>query len=105
VQPEDVVDVFVHVAVLDLAIEYLPAVISESFTLSLLTAVLLKLSLELVLVVEGRAVTRFRGAMTVRATLTPALLVWATAAGSKIVVGPPARRRPCPPGGLYHTPG
>ena len=86
VQPEDVVDVFVYVAVLNLAIEYLPAVISEGFTLSLLTAVLLKLSLELILVVKGRAVTRFRGAMTVRAKLTAALLLWAIAAGSKIVV-------------------
>jgi hypothetical protein len=86
VEPEGVVDVFVYVAVLNLAIEYLPAVISESFTLSLLTAVLLKLSLELVLRVKARAVTRFRGAMTPRAKLTAALLLWATAAGSKIVV-------------------
>jgi hypothetical protein len=86
VQPEDVVDVFVYVAVLNLAIEYLPAVISESFTLSLLTAILLKLSLELVLVAKGRAMTRFRGAMTVRTKLTAGLLLWATAAGSKIVV-------------------
>jgi hypothetical protein len=85
-KPEDVVDVFVYVAVLNLAIEYLPAVISETFTLSLLTAVLLKLALELVLLVKARAVTRFRGAMTVRARLTAALLLWATAAGSKIVV-------------------
>ena len=37
----DVVDVFVYVVVLNLFIEYFPAVISESFTLSLLTAVLL----------------------------------------------------------------
>lgn len=86
VKPEDVVDVFVYVVVLNLAIEYLPAVISESFTLSLLTAVLLKLSLELVLIVKARAVTRFRGAMTARAKLTAALLLWATAAGSKLVV-------------------
>ena len=54
--PEDVVDVFVYVVVLNLAIEYLPAVLSESFTLSLITAVLLKLSLELVLIVKARAV-------------------------------------------------
>jgi hypothetical protein len=86
VAPEDVVDVFVYVAVLNLAIEYLPAVISESFTLSLLTAVLLKLALEVVLIGKARAVTRFRGAMTAGAKLTAALLLWATAAGSKIVV-------------------
>jgi hypothetical protein len=86
VQPEDVVDVFVYVVVLNLAIEYLPAVISESFTLSLLTAVLLKLSLELVLILKARGMSRFRGAMTVRSKVTAALLVWAIAAGSKIVV-------------------
>jgi hypothetical protein len=85
-RPEDVVDVFVYVVVLNLAIEYLPAVISETFTLSLLTAVLLKLSLELVLIIKARAVAGFRGAMTGRAKLTAALLLWATAAGSKIVV-------------------
>jgi hypothetical protein len=83
---EDIVDVFVYVVVLNLAIEYLPAVLSESFTLSLLTAVLLKLSLELVLIVKARAVARFRGAMTVPAKLSAGLLLWATAAGSKIVV-------------------
>jgi hypothetical protein len=86
VEPEDVVDVFVYVAVLNLAIEYLPAVISESFSLSLLTAVLLKLALELVLVFKARAVERLRGAMTVGAKLTAVVLLWATAAGSKIVV-------------------
>ena len=86
VKPEDVVDVFVYVVVLNLAIEYLPAVISESFTLSLLTAVLLKLCLELVLIVKARAMRRFSGAMTVRARFTAALLLWATAAGSKVVV-------------------
>lgn len=38
-RPEHIIDVFVYVVVLNLAIEYLPAVISEGFTLSLLTAV------------------------------------------------------------------
>ena len=41
-----VVDVFVYVVVLNLFVEYLPVVISETFTLSLLTAVLLKGVLE-----------------------------------------------------------
>ena len=86
VAPEDVVDVFVYAVVLNLAIEWLPSVISEGFTLSLLTAVLLKLSLEVVLVVKRRAVARLRGALTVRAKVVAALLLWATAAGSKLVV-------------------
>jgi hypothetical protein len=86
VEPVDVVDVFVYVTVLNLTIEYLPAVISETFTLSLLTAVLLKLALEVVLLAKGRAVARFRGATSVPAKVVAALLLWATAAGSKLVV-------------------
>jgi len=85
-QPEDVVDVFVYVVVLNLTIEYFPAVISESFTLSLLTAVLLKLALEVVILVKGRAVARFRGARTVPVKVTAAFLLWLTAAGSKFAV-------------------
>lgn len=54
VTPLDLVDVLVYVVVLNLAIEFLPAVISETFTLSLLTAVLLKLVLELVMSVRRR---------------------------------------------------
>lgn len=77
---------FVYVVVLNLAIEYVPAVISEGFTLSLLTAVLLKLALEVVIVLKGRALARFRSALTVRGRIIAALLVWATAAGSKLVV-------------------
>ena len=50
----DVVDVFVYVVVLNLFVEYLPAVISETFTLSLLTAVLLKAVLEVVVAVKKR---------------------------------------------------
>ena len=41
-RPAYVIDLFVYVVVLNLAIEYVPSVISESFTLSLLTAALLK---------------------------------------------------------------
>ena len=49
-RPSDVVDLFVYVVVLNLAIEFVPSVISEGFTLSLLTALLLKIALELVIV-------------------------------------------------------
>ena len=34
-RPADIIDVFVYVVVLNLAIEYVPSVISEGFTLSL----------------------------------------------------------------------
>lgn len=85
-RPADVVDVFVYVVVLNLAIEYLPTVISEGFTLSLLTAVLLKVALELVIVLKTKVVDRLRGATTRRGKIAAALALWAVAAGSKLVV-------------------
>jgi hypothetical protein len=85
-RPADVIDVFVYVVVLNLAIEYVPSVISEGFTLSLLTAVLLKLALELVLLLKGQILTRLRAATSRRAKLTAAVSLWAVAAGSKLVV-------------------
>ena len=80
------VDVFVYVVVLNLAVEYLPAVISEGFTLSLLTAVLLKLALEVVIRLKGAIVRRLRAATTRRAKTVAALSLWVVAAGSKVVV-------------------
>ena len=44
---------FVYIVVLNLAIEYVPSVISEGFTLSLLTAVSLKIALEMVIVLKN----------------------------------------------------
>jgi hypothetical protein len=82
----DVIDVFVYVVVLNLAIEYVPSVISEGFTLSLLTAVLLKAALELVILVKGQILTRLRAATSGRAKLAAAVSLWAVAAGSKLVV-------------------
>jgi hypothetical protein len=79
-------DLFVYVVVLNLAIQYLPAVISETFTLSLLTAALLKVTLELVLVLKGAVLARLRGATTRLAKTTSALMLWVVAAGSKLVV-------------------
>lgn len=83
---EDVVDVLVYVVVLNLAVEYLPRVISEGFTLSLLTALLLKLALEVVIVVKGWVVDRFRAAQTRTGKVVAGLGLWVVAAGSKLVV-------------------
>lgn len=80
------VDLFVYVVVLNLAIEYLPAVISETFTLSLLTAALLKIALEAVLSLKGVILGRLRSATTRRAKAVAALALWVVAAGSKLVV-------------------
>jgi hypothetical protein len=62
--PEHVVDVFVYVVVLNLANEYVPTVITETFTVSLLTAVLLKVVLEGVVWVKDRLKGRFKAATT-----------------------------------------
>lgn len=85
-RPADVIDVFVYVVVLNLAIEYLPSVISEGFSLSLLTAVLLKVALELVIGLKTRVVQRFRTATTALGRVVAALSLWIVAAGSKLVV-------------------
>jgi len=81
-----VVDVFVYVVVLNLFIEHLPQVVSETFTLSLLTAVLLKGVLEVVLVAKARVVDRFRRASRPLGRVVAAIMVWAVAFGSKFVV-------------------
>jgi hypothetical protein len=84
-----VVDVFVYVVVLGLFVQFLPRVISESFAVSLVTAVLLKLVLEVVVMVKSRLVRRLRGPrdQLPRAgrVLSIAGLV-ATGAGSKFLV-------------------
>jgi hypothetical protein len=85
-RPADVIDVFVYVVVLNLAIEYVPSVISESFTLSLLTAGLLKVALELVLLLKGRIIATLRASRTRAAKVGAAVALWAVAAGSKLVV-------------------
>jgi len=82
----DVIDLFVYVVVLSLAIEYTPSIISESFTLSLLTAALLKIALEVVIVLKSEILTRLRAADTRRAKLAAAVSLWVVAVGSKLVV-------------------
>ena len=72
--------------VLNLAIEYVPSVISENFTLSLLTASVLKVTLELVIKVKNKILDRLRVATTARTKIVAALSLWVVAAGSKIVV-------------------
>ncbi|GAA4874968.1 hypothetical protein ACFQ34_05800 [Pseudonocardia benzenivorans] len=81
-----VVDLFVYTVVLNLFVEYLPGVISETFTLSLLTAVLLKVVLEVVLVAKKRVVGRFRAASTRTGKVVAGVMVWAVAFGSKFLV-------------------
>ncbi len=86
VEAPDILDVFVYVVVLNLAVEYLPAVIAESFTISLLTAVLLKAVLEVVVALKSRLKDRFRAAQTGLAKAVTALMLWALLVGSKFAV-------------------
>jgi hypothetical protein len=81
-----VVDVAVYVVVLNLFIEYLPQVLSETFTLSLLTAVLLKGVLELVVAAKDRVKARFRDASTPVGKVVAGVLLWAVLFGSKFLV-------------------
>lgn len=86
VSPADVIDLFVYVVVLNLAAEYVPLVITETFTLSLLTALVLKLTLEVVVLLKDRAKRRFKAASTVVGKVAAALLLWLILVGSKFVV-------------------
>jgi hypothetical protein len=81
-----IVDVFVYVVVLNLFVEYLPQVISETFTLSLLTAVLLKGVLEIVVAAKNRVKARFRHASTPIGKVVAAVLLWVVLFGSKFLV-------------------
>ena len=85
-RPADLVYVFVYVVVLNLAVEYVPAVISEGFTLSLLTAVVLKLALEVVIWLKGQVVRGLRAASRWPVKLALGVSLWVVAAGSKFVV-------------------
>lgn len=86
VSPADVIDVLVYVVVLNLAAEYLPTVITETFTFSLLTALLLKLTLEVVLWLKDRLKRRFKAATTLSARAGAGVLLWLVMVGSKFVV-------------------
>ena len=80
------VDVFVYVVVLNLFVEYFPRVISETFTLSLLTAVLLKGVLEVVVAAKNRVKARFRAASTPGGKVVTAVMLWGVLFGSKFLV-------------------
>ena len=81
-----VVDVFVYVVVLNLFVEYFPQVLSETFTLSLLTALLLKGVLEVVVAAKNRVKKRFHQASTPIGKVAVGLLLWVVLFGSKFLV-------------------
>ena len=81
-----VIDIFVYTVVLNLFVEYLPQFIAETFTLSLLTAGLLKAVLEIVIAVKNRVKVRFRRATSAAGKALAGLLLWAVLFGSKFLV-------------------
>ena len=81
-----IVDLFVYVVVLNLFVEYAPRVISETFTLSLLTAVLLQLVLESVVVAKNYLKARFKRAQTPRGKVVAGLLLWLIVFVSKFAI-------------------
>ncbi|MEL4319917.1 hypothetical protein WJX64_12950 [Leifsonia sp. YIM 134122] len=86
IRPIDLVDVLVYLVILGLFVQFFPAVISESFLLSLLTAVLLKVALEVVVALKTRVVARVRAATTLPGRAVAAALLFVVAAGSKFVI-------------------
>ena len=85
-RPVDLVDVFVYVVVLNLAVQFVPSVLSETFTVSLLTAVLLKAVLEVVVALKTRAKDRFKAAEGAPGKTLALLMLWLLLVGSKFVV-------------------
>lgn len=86
ITPADIVDLFVYVVVLNLAAEYVPMIITETFTFSLLTAVLLKVVLEVVVWVKDRVKARYKAAKRPVGKVTAGLVLWVVLIGSKFLV-------------------
>ena len=86
VTPLDLVDVLVYVVVLNLAIQFVPSVLSESFVLSLLTAVLLKVVLELVVAAKTSILRRIRTAPRLAGRILAIATLVLVLPGSKLLV-------------------
>ena len=76
----------VYLVVLGLFVQLFPTVISESFALALLTAILLKGVLEIVLVAKKWAVRRLRGASTAAGRAVGVVALVLVLPGSKLLV-------------------
>ncbi|MEU8221740.1 hypothetical protein [Kribbella sp. NPDC048915] len=82
----DLVDVFVYTVVLCAFVQLVPKVISESFLMSLGTAVLMKLVLEGVVKVKSILVGRIKAATRLRGRVGASLGLVAASAGSKALI-------------------
>ncbi len=86
VRAVDLVDILVYLVVLSLFVQLFPEVISESFVVSLLTAILLKLALEAIVWAKVRIVQRIKGADTTRGRLVASASLVALSALSKALI-------------------
>lgn len=84
--PRHLVDIFVYVVVLNLAAQFVPGVLAESFAVSLLTAVMLKLVLEAVLRIKTWVIARIRSSHTIRRRAVSVGMLLLILPGSKFVV-------------------
>jgi len=74
-------DVLIYIIVLNLFVEYNPKIIIDSFTISIFTAVLLKILLEIILKLEHKVSEMFKSYKVLRI-----LLVWLILFGSKFLI-------------------
>lgn len=86
IEPLDLVDVLVYLIVLAIFTQFFPAVISESFLTSLITAVLLKLVLEFAILGKTFLLTRIKTANLVRVRVLASICLFAVATGSKALI-------------------
>jgi hypothetical protein len=86
IRPIDLVDVLVYLVVLGAFIQLFPAVISETFLLALLTAILLKVVLEAVMWAKKGVVQRIRTADSTVARTVSIITLLLVLPGSKFLV-------------------
>lgn len=82
----DVIDVLAYTTVLALFVEFAPSILSESFSVSLLTAVVLKIVLELAVLAKKAVLGRVGAATTRPGKILAALGVPLVAVGSKFLI-------------------
>lgn len=82
----DLADVLIYLVVLGTFTQLFPAVISESFLASLLTAIILKLVLEVVVWVKTRIVGRIKAAESTRVRVLAGGSFFLVAGGSKALI-------------------
>lgn len=82
----DIADVFVYTVVIALFVEFFPRVISESFAITLLTAILLKIVLEIVLSAKHLVIARLRRSETWTKRIIPIVTLLLILPGSKFLV-------------------